>query len=111
MIKVNANVRPVFSDFQTPCKGLVNNMDHLPILGFTYASEMNEYRKANLTLEPIKCRGSKVLDMADISCTTLKRAGHFKSGIYTLKGPNDLQPRLSFCNMEVNLHTIRNLHF
>ena len=36
----------------------------------------------------------------DISCSTLKRAGHFKNGIYALKGKYDLLPKLAFCNME-----------
>ena len=43
-------------------KGLVTNMNHLPILGFTYASEMNDYQKANLTLQPIKCQGNFIFN-------------------------------------------------
>ena len=75
-------------------------MDQLPILGFSYGTEMNQYQKANLTLQPLKCVGSKDFDKNDVSCTTLKRAGHFKSGIYTLKSPTDVLARLGFCNME-----------
>ena len=80
--------------------GFINNMEHLPIRSFNYGSSMNDYQQANITIKPLKCRGTKELDKSDISCTTLKRAGHFKSGIYTLKGPNDYLPRMSFCNMD-----------
>ena len=46
-------------------------------------------------------KGTKNLNKDDeISCSTLKRAGHFKNGIYALKGKYDLLPKLSFCNME-----------
>ena len=89
--------------------GVISNMDQLPILGFSYGTEMNQYQKANLTLQPLKCVGTKDFDKNDVSCTTLKRAGHFKSGIYTLRSPTDVQARLSFCNMETENEDLETL--
>ena len=49
------------------------------------------------------CLGSKELSRNDnVDCASLKLAGHFKNGIYVLKRPDDIVPRMAFCNMEVS---------
>ena len=38
-------------------------------------------------------------EIASQSCATMKKAGHFKNDIYSLKSSNENWPRLSQCNM------------
>ena len=38
-------------------------------------------------------------EIASSSCATMKKAGHFKNDIYSLKSPNENWPRLAQCNM------------
>ena len=49
----NSRVPVTMQDF-----GMIDNMEHLPILGFSYKASMEEYQNANLTLNPLKCKGT-----------------------------------------------------
>ena len=101
--------------------GLITAKDLLPMTQVFYGPLLYDIENANFTIGRLRCTGMLLLsfhlsslsvivqiqflgnsaqnEIASQSCATMKKAGHFKNDIYSLKSPNENWPRLSQCNM------------
>jgi len=91
----DANVPHLDSD-----DGEITSMQALPITGVFYGPLEYGLQNARFTIGRLKCNGNSVKDSdSSTSCTAMKKAGNFQSGLYSLQTPGEKWPRLSFCSM------------